>query len=509
MGTEGDYSPQALEKLQFRRQFFLGPEFITGFPAWTRIQVGTEHCLTVHPDLEFYQATNKNKSITLLGFILDPNNPEASNADVVEALIRKFDRCDDFWKYTGELGGRWVLIVNDGQDIILFQDAAGLRSLYYSQSSPSKQTYCASQPGLIAKTLNLAMDKEALGYVNSREPYDYEVYWLPGDATMYADIKALLPNHYVSLCTGQSQRFWPDADVKGLSRQEAVVESSRLLHGLMLSARRRFDLALSLTAGWDSRVMLALSRDMVRDLYCFTLTYPHTENTRDVTIPAALLKKLGLKHSLIQYPEHVNAAYKDIYQSSIDAATTAYCADAQAMHDCYPQNRVCITGDVAEIFKCYYRLAKPKGTDVSARDLAQLCGIGTHPFLIRAFEKWLSTAEPHNVHLLDLFCWEQIAGRKQALIRAQYDIAHESFSPFNCRSLLATMLSADEDYRRPPEYKILTELMQQVWPEVLSVPINPPEKIRMKNFLIPMLQKLRVYELVPDSAKSLGRRILK
>jgi hypothetical protein len=85
---QGDYSSQALEKLQFRRQFFLGPEFIEDFPAWTRIQVGTEHCLTVHPDLEFYQATNKNKSITLLGFILDPNNPEAGNADVVEALIR-------------------------------------------------------------------------------------------------------------------------------------------------------------------------------------------------------------------------------------------------------------------------------------------------------------------------------------------------------------------------------------------------------------------------------------
>ena len=509
MGTQGDYSPQALGRLQFRRQFFLGPEFIKDFPAWIRIQVGAEHRLTVHPDLELYQATDKNKSITLLGFILDPNNPEAGNADIVEALIRKFDRCDDFWKYTGEFGGRWILIVNDGQDTILFQDAAGLRSLYYSQPSSLKQTYCASQSGLIAKTLNLTMDKEALGYINSREPYDYEVYWLPGDASMYADIKALLPNHYLNLRTGQSQRFWPDADVKGLSRQEAVAESSRLLHGLMLSARRRFNLALSLTAGWDSRVMLALSRDMIHDLYCFTLTYPHTENTRDVTIPAALLKKLGLKHSLIPYPKQVNAEYKHVYQTSIDAATTAYCADAQAMHDCYPNNRVCITGDVAEIFKCYYRLAKPKGTDVSADDLAQLCGIGIHPFLIEAFERWLSTAEPRNVHLLDLFCWEQIAGRKQALIRAQYDVAHESFSPFNCRSLLVTMLSVDEEYRRPPEYKILTELMKQVWPEVLSVPINPPEKIRMKNLLIPMLQKLRLYELVPDSAKSLGRRILK
>jgi hypothetical protein len=277
----------------------------------------------------------------------------------------------------------------------------------------------------------------------------------------------------------------------------------------MMSARQRFGLALSLTAGWDSRMMLALSREMIRDLYCFTLTYPHTEHTRDVTVPALLLKKLGVKHFLIHYPEHVDTEFKAIYQRNIDAVNTAYCADAQAMYDQYPHNLVCITGDVAEIVKCYYRLAEHKGNDVSARDLAELCGIGTHPFLIQAFERWLSVSDPRNVHVLDLFCWEQIAGRKQALIRAQYDIAHESFAPFNCRSLFLTMLSVDEDYRRPPAHTLFRELIERFWSEVLRVPINPPEKVRAKNLVIGTLKTLRLYRFVPRSAKNLGKRIAK
>ncbi|MGH7184350.1 MAG: hypothetical protein ACREJN_20580 [Nitrospiraceae bacterium] len=509
MGMQGDYSSQSLENLQFRRQFFLGPEFVKGFPAWTRKSVATTYCLTVHPDLEICQATDGNKSITLLGYILDPNNPLAGNSDVLDALIRKLDRCHDFWKYTSEFGGRWVLVVNDGQDTILFTDAAGLRSVYYSQSALLKKTFCASQPGLIAKTLSLSMDEEALGYITSRELDDGEVYWLPGDASMYGGIKALLPNHYLNLRSGQSHRFWPDADLKGISRQEAVAESSRLLSGLMMSARQRFGLALSLTAGWDSRVMLALSRDMARDLYCFTLAYPHTEQTRDVTIPAALLKKLGLKHFLLKYPQHVDTEFKTIYQANIDAANNSYCADAQAMYDHYPQSLVCITGDVAEIVKCYYRLEEQRRNDVSAHDLAGLCGIGTHPFLIKAFDRWLSAVDSRNVHLLDLFCWEQIAGRKQALIRAQFDIAHESFAPFSCRNLLLTILSVDEDYRRPPEQRILKELIERFWFEVLCVPINPPEKIRAKNLVIGTLKKLHLYQLVPESAKRLGKRVVK
>jgi rhodanese-related sulfurtransferase len=509
MGAQGDYSPQALERLKFRRQFLLGPEFIAGFPEWKRIDVDGKLRLSVHPDLEAYQAASKGRSITLLGYILDPNNPGAGNSDVVNALLPKLDRISGFWEHTSDLGGRWILIVNDGEETVLFNDAAGLRQVCYTQPTSSRKAFCASQPGLIAEALELSRDEEALAFIDSREYDDYEIYWLPGDTTLYKEIKLLLPNHYLNVRTGEAYRYWPSKDLKRTSRRGAFMESFRLLRGLMESIRQRYDLALSLTAGWDSRVMLALSKEIVHDLYCFTLVYPHTENTRDVYIPAALLRKLGLKHWIIRYPEYINTEFKEIYRRNRGSANEAYCADAQAVYDHYPHNRVCVTGDVAEVVKCHYRLPKDRQRGVSAQDLADLCRIGNHPFLIRAFERWLSAADPHNVHLLDLFCWEQMAGRWQALIRAQYDIVQESFAPFNCRSLLVTMLSVDEDYRRGPEHGFLKELIRAFWPQVLSVPINPRERIRPRTVIAGILNKLGVYQFVPEPIRRLGKSILK
>jgi len=506
--SRGDYSPETLERLRFRRQFFLGPEFIEEFPRWKRMHLGAL-CLSVHPDLESYQVVDGNKSITLLGYVLDPNNPQAGNAEVIDALLRKLDRSEEFFAHTSDLGGRWILAVNDGRETLLFNDAGGLRQLHYAQSRSAKMTLCASQPALIAEALGAAMDKEAMDFINSREYDDFEVYWLPGDASLYEEIKVLLPNHYLNLRTGRPHRYWPDADLKNTSHREALTEGSRLLRGLMKSAQRRYGMALSMTAGWDSRVMLALSREIVRDLYCFTLAYPHTENTRDVVIPAALLKRLGLNHSIIRYPERVNGDFKKIYRRNIAAANNAYCADAQALYEQYPPDRVCITGDVAEIVKCYYRLPQPEERKVSARELADLCRIGTHPFLMKAFEKWLGAADPRNVHLLDLFCWEQMAGRWQALIRAQYDIVQESFAPLNCRSLLVTLLSADENFRRPPEYALLRELIEDFWKDILIVPINPPERVRVKTLIVGILNKLRIYQYVPEPVKRLGKRVLR
>lgn len=179
------------------------------------------------------------------------------------------------------------------------------------------------------------------------------------------------------------------------------------------------------------------------------------------------------------------------------------------MYDYYPPSRVCITGDVAEIIKCHYRLATGNQGEISARDLADLARIGNHPFAIEAFENWLSTADSFNIHLLDLFCWEQFAGRKQALIRAQYDIAHESFAPFNCRKLLVMMLSTNEDNRKPSEYKLLRELIADLWAEVLCVPVNPPEKIRVKNLITGALDKLRITRFIPKSVGTLGGSMLK
>ena len=60
------------------------------------------------------------------------------------------------------------------------------------------------------------------------------------------------------------------------------------------------------------------------------------------------------------------------------------------------------------------------------------------------------------------------------MCQQEFDIAwQEIFSPYNCRLLLANMLSVKRKYRCAPNYVFHKELISNLWPEVLAEPVNP------------------------------------
>ena len=114
-------------------------------------------CLTAHPELNTHQSVRDNKSVTLLGYLLDPDNAEANDSDIVDRLL---DHClrgggfENIVKGTEGMGGRWILIVDDGKSVKLFTDPMGLRLVHYTNTSFPGPMWCATQPGLLAKVCN-------------------------------------------------------------------------------------------------------------------------------------------------------------------------------------------------------------------------------------------------------------------------------------------------------------------------------------------------------------------
>ncbi len=156
-------------ELLYSGQFILGPCFIEQFTSWKKISINPSIHLTVHPHLSISHSGYQDKSLTLLGFILDPDNPEASDADIVTMLTHQLGDCDGFFEQTYKFGGRWILIVNDGREIRLFNDASGLRQNFYTDTRYISDRWCASQPGILAEILNLEMDPRAVEFINSPE----------------------------------------------------------------------------------------------------------------------------------------------------------------------------------------------------------------------------------------------------------------------------------------------------------------------------------------------------
>jgi hypothetical protein len=481
-----------LEKLRYRRQFILGPESMEPLPTWHCAQITSILRLSVHPDLELCKTTKGSKSLILLGYILDPNIPEATNHDILEALIDKFDTFEDIFKQINDFGGRWILFVQDGEESILLHDAAGLRQVYYSLADT---IWCASETGLLANALNLQFDSEAVAQTKIKDCRIWGVYWWPGDTSAYKEVKILLPNHFLNLQTGSVHRYWPNTKIKDLTFQDGVAQSAHILRSLIKSAQLRYELALSCTAGWDSRLMLAACKDVKEHLYCFTVTYDHyTKHTPDLLVPTVLLKKLGLKLNVLPYAENISSSFEKLFNESSPSIDPEGFADIQALFEQYPHKRLCISGDVAEITKCYYKSHQQSHDHIDAFALADISNMGRYPFALGAYDRWLASVNNCTVNILDLFCWEQLAGRWQARKGGTFDFVHESFNPYNCRTLIEIMLGVDEKYRQPPDYVFHKELIATLWNEVLSEPINPPEKstkIALKNILV----KLHLFHL--------------
>lgn len=496
--------------LLFRRQFLLSTEASHALPNSNAVIVAERYHLTAHKDLELTHVQSKKTSLTLLGFILDPDRPEASNAQILEHLVEATTQCQDLFALTETLGGRWVLIVHDGVETMVLHDATGQRQVHFTHDTASGNLMCASEPGIMAERVGLTMDPEAVDFIRSRGTDDYEIYWMPGDTSLFAGIKALLPNHALFLSNASCRRYWTPNPPAPADHAAALAECLRLIRGQFASACNRFSLAIPMTAGWDSRLVLALNQGCKRDLYAFTLVYPHLPmQSRDVAVPARLLAKIGIAHHVIPYPKSLDEDFKAIYRRNNLSANDAYCGDIQALHDHYPDERVCVTGDAAEIVKCYYERSRPESQPISANELAEFSRLGTHPFVIRAFDRWLENAENPPIGLLDLFCWEQMSGRWQAKIRSEYDIVQESFSPLNNRKLLEIMLTIDPRLRRAPDFRLFWELIEALWPEVLTEPINPPEFVSRKRRLLNILKKSGAHHLVPESIKERAKALIR
>ena len=470
------------ERLLFRRQFILGPRFLDGFPTWKRLSVRPTMRLTVHPDLPTEQAWSGSKSVVLLGYILDPQEPRASSADVVKRLLADLETgatSEAIIKSTHPLGGRWILLVDNGKTVSLFNDPAGYRGIFYARL-PSRGLWCASQPGLLAEVLGLTVDPRALSFQRAYRRVQRQ-YWWPGDSSLYKEVHHLLPNHFLDLETGAASRFWPDRELPVRTLEEVVEENASLLQRLLESASHRFELALSITAGKDTRLLLAASKAIRQNLYCFTMMYwDLTRDSPDIRIPSLLLSKLGIAHHVIPCPSRMDREFREIYRRNVTTAHDLYGKIAQGLYNHYPTERVNMKGNAVPITICPYRhrlrrWRKGADKDITTRTLAWLMKIPEEQdFGLEALDRWLSEAARTEVNVLDLFFWENREGNWQAMSQSEWDIVQETFVPFNCRLFLVNMLSVPEPLREMPTYTLEATLIHRLWPEVLSEPINPP-----------------------------------
>jgi hypothetical protein len=462
----------------YRRQFLLGPRPIEGLEGWPRRHLGPLH-LATHPELGVHESRSPSgdASLTLLGYALDPERPDAGDREIVEGWLSRWIAGEDLFEIVHAAAGRFALVALRPGARWILQDAAGFRTVVHTVSA-GERVWCASDTPILATQLGLREDpRRRRRWVDAT---DRSIVWLPLRETLYEECRALVPNHVLDLDRGEPRRFWPVRPIEPRAPDEVADEAADELRRIVEAGARRFRLALGLTAGIDSRMLLAALRDRSHELFVFTFCrHPERRPRRDdVRIPAEMLARFGLAHHLLGCDAPDDPALRAVFEASHAAPSETRWAEVRDLLRHLPPGSVRVSGHVGEAARATFL---PR-VDTSLRRLMRRSHPGSVLAARRALAPWYAEAREVSRRtgytVRDLHYWESRMGRWAAASQNQYDFAAESFTPFACRALLERLLSVDERHRAKDAGSPLSvEIVRRLWPELAEHPVNPQETL--------------------------------
>jgi hypothetical protein len=435
-----------------------------------RFTFGPELVLQVHSGLSVSQCRDDGRELLCLGTLLDPRAPQESDAEILERLLQltSFDQLEQALL---SLGGRFLLLAGIAEEQRVYGDAAGLRTCFY-RSSPAGPVL-ASQPQLIASLMGLTPDVDPRAGLASSAFAD--VY--PPAMTPFPGVRQLLPNHYLNLQGVAPRRFWPKQPVPPCTLGDAANGIAKLLRGSVLALLERGErLALPLTGGYDSRVLLAATWQERQRFSYFTVVDLATP-AHDWVIPLRLSRVFGLDHHFVwandNKTEDLELAIFNTGGMWRDPHEQRASAFGRVEAD------VALLGNVSEVIRAGFFEYGEYPPRVDAQHLARVAGWSRNEAAIAACAAWLADApQDANINLFDLFYWEARIGAWSALDCLAVDAFVEVASPYNCRELLALGLGVDPGFRRvvrgAPEQSCLLhrEICRAMAPETLTLPFN-------------------------------------
>tara|TARA_B110000971_G_C19994218_1_gene493476 strand:+ start:169 stop:1680 length:1512 start_codon:yes stop_codon:yes gene_type:complete len=470
----------------FKKQFLLSRDLHTKIiPHFKNVSF---HNLNVyhHLDCEITYTENMIHDVLLIGFIIDYNELKHKNSEIIKKISLIYKDKKRFFDYLNALSGRFILVIKDVANYTLIGDACGLRMLFYSTN---KNNFSSGSSASIVNYMEReGVYEELRTYNNSQYVKDDIEHFIPSGLSTRNGILSLKPNHMLKTDDLIQERFWP---IKNLEISEDYNRSKKLCTEIIKEsihiANSRYDLSFPVTAGWDARLLLSLSKNHLNDMHIYTLKYRDLdEKSSDIYIPRRLLQENNFTHSIIDCTKIPPGDFKYTYESNTEPAHfNDWGIIAYGIYDSDIKDKMCLKGNCSEIVRCYYFSSGDKVKINNHWDLL----LFTEPkwkeldFIVKEIERWFNEVNPickkFGYDILDLFYWEHRMGSWQAQSQLEWDISQEVFTPYNNRKLLDEMLGINSKYRSAPSYTLYKDIINENWKDSLDYKINPKTKMQV------------------------------
>lgn len=483
-------SASTKDQLKYRRQYVVAPQDVDCPFQYNTYRIGCGYFLYSHIDLKVTEYKSKNISIYLLGDIFDYRSPKKDNIDILRDL--PLNNFDQILKATDLYCGRYVLLYCNNDDLKIVNDATATRKVYYSLNED--KIWCSSSFYLLANILRYSKTKNELllQYYNSNS---FELLHNAniGDSTCFDEIKQLLPNHFLDLSNFEIKRFWPYKKLEKIDIDEAAEKCSKMLKGFMEAIGNRYEVMLPVTAGKDSRLLVAATKDIKDKVYYYiNKETTLSDSSLDIAVPKKLFDDLGLQFHVLDPYIEIDSDFKEIYYSNNELATDKYLPHIYNYYK-YFESKINLPGNFVASCLEMYGLFDRK---LNGKILADINFMAGNKYANEYFDNWLDEIKPicneYNIEILAMFYWEERLANWGTQVHIDKDIAQEDIVPYNSRELNRYFLSVDPKYIDRPDYVLFRKMIQRLWPELLAVPFNPS----FKNNVISFFKTIRLWKLI-------------
>ncbi len=476
----------------FNKQFLFSKRECPCLEGWNRNDF-KDYFLYTHPELNFSREENESLEVFLVGDILDAENTSLTNQEILGDVLAKNDSPSALLEAFGHYCGGFLVFVDDrsSDEQFVFGDTAVTRELFYYQVGPT-EIIAGSQPNIIEKVQSLEKysSQEARSFYESPIFSSKQVY--VGDQTEYMGVRRLKPNKVLNIKTGNFDRFFPRKPLESLALDETVEKAAKSIQGFLEAASKRQQLAIPVTAGWESRVLLAASKRIKEQVYYFVVKHPgYTDDHPDIKIPQKLLQRLGLKLNVLEYPQDVqltNNEREEILQDFSNPRFRIFNYVRHALANNFT-GKLVVNGNVSEVARMQWdEIDFPSAWSVA---VAQECS--NSEYASKIYKDWFEEASPtfveNGYRVSDMLYWEENCANVVAKTNTEFGWKTEVFQPFNSRHLLTTMMSVDKKYRQKQNPEFYAKMVRLLWEDCLTEPVNPG----FKKQVIRWMQKLGVY----------------
>jgi hypothetical protein len=447
---------------------------VAAAPGWTSTELGPSLYLSHCSELSVGTVTDRRGvRWWLLGIALQSERDAASPL----AQLGDHDRGDLLDTYRS-WAGRWVLV----GDSRLHLDACGILGCYYRtiHRDRSAELWASSSPALISALPG----RERIERRAPRLRWGKGLEWYPPPRSGFPGISRLLPSQILSLVPKAERRVTArPLLVEGRKQtydQTLDVLEENLVTPLSHLRERSEAMWLPLTAGYDSRLILAASRRAELPLQTFTQEFPLMPSG-DRNLPPLIARDLGYEHRFIR-AGRLSRQRQELF----DAHTAENCVEidrrfvARRQWEALPSPAIILRG--ASLTRCTDQRVIPKPVE----DVLELI---VHRFHLDEYQRdsyahfdgiaewldWIARTPPAGMDWHDRFFVEQDTGGWVSAVEQALDVtAYERVYIANSHSYISNAMTLPKDLRRSSRHHV--DLIRRMAPEFLGFPFNPPDE---------------------------------